>query len=436
VAWPAWYGRLVRRVYDGMVALSLTLAGCFTDNGAGVSGPGPSTSGATTGEPGVTTGDPGVTTGSTCAGACGETVDPTTPGSTGTGDTTGGSTTEDPTTGGAHPTFTAAVNLFLEGAYALARGSYDDDGQDDLVITSRDLMTPSLYVVHGPGNGVIDTFDLVAAISVVAPDLDGDGDSDIVLGQLGAPAVVHTYMWDQGQLTGSAIALPAQCVGPRRLASGLVDGDINIDLVIACDAGGIVILPGMNGGEFGAPLQLNVGGVVVGVALADVTSDDFLDLIYLDDMNASVVVFRGAGSFNYDANKSSSFAVDEPSAVAVGHLDDDAFLDFMVASGSDCSTFRGTDSAPILGPVHACGVMAQDLQLADLDEDGVDDVVTVHSGELHIGYGAGDGTFSASEVLAADVMSARAAIGDYNGDSRLDIAVTGMNSLMLFLQSQ
>lgn len=433
------------RVYDGLVGLSLALAGCFIDNGGGVTGPGASTSAATTGDPGVTSGDAGETgedppaTGSTCAGACGGTSEPTAP--TETGDaTTGGPTTVDPTsettTGDVHPIFTPAGNLFLAGAYALARGSYDEDDLDDLVVASRDLMEPRLYVVHG-GFFQADEFDVGAAISVVAPDLDGDGDSDIVAGRPGAPAVVHSFMWDAKVEGGAAIALPANCLAPRQLAHGLIDADSHVDALVACEGAGILILPGLNDGTFAAPQQLGTSGSVVGVALADVTADGFLDVIYLDATNAIAVVVRGAGSLDFDANKMSQFAVDAPSALATSDLDGDGFLDFVVASElAGCATFRGSDGAPIIGPIHACGEEPQDIALADLDADGFPDVVTVHSGELHIGYGAGDGTFSASDIVPAGEQPARVAVGDFNGDLRPDIAVTGLNSLMLLLQGQ
>ncbi len=427
-----------------MVVLSLALAGCFIDNGGGVTGPGASTGAATTGDPGVTSGDAGETsedpsaTGSTCAGACGGTSDPTTP--TGTGDaTTGGPTTVDPTgettTGDVHPTFTPEGNLFLAGAYALARGRYDADDLDDLVVASRDLMTSKLYVVHG-AFFMADEFDVGAAISVIAPDLDGDGDSDIVAGRPGAPAAALTFTWDAGVTVGQAIALPGDCVAPRQLAYGLINPDMHVDVLVACEGAGILILPGLNGGTFGMPLQLDTGGSAVGVALADVTGEGFLDIIYLDATNATTVVVRGAGTLNFGANKTTEFPLDTPTAVAVEDIDGDGFLDFVVATETTgCATFRGGDSAPTVGPMYACGGKPQDIALADLDADDIADVVTVHGGELHIGHGVGDGTFSASQIVPAGVQPARVAVGDFNGDLRMDIAVTGLDSLMLLMQS-
>ena len=444
MARSAWYGRLVRRVYDGMVALSLALAGCFTDNGGGVTGPGASTSGATTGDPGVTTGAVGATSedssasGSTCAEACGSS-EPTMPGETGDA-TTGGPTTSDPTsettTGDGRPTFAQGMTYSVGGAYALARGNFDGDGLDDLVVTSQNLLKPVVYVYHG-GGVVVDAFDVGAAISVVAPSLgsDNDSDSDIVIGQVGTPAVVSPFTWDAGLMVEPPVELPDSCAAPRQLAYGLINVDGLVDLLVACDTGGLVVLPGVNVGPFGAPLQLGVSGKVVGVALADVTADGKLDALYLDAVSGSVVFIRGAGILNLDANKSTDFKVEMPSAVAVGNFDGDLFVDFVVTSDlGGCATFRGSADAPIVGPVHACGGKAQDVALADIDADGFDDVVTVHSGELHVGYGAGDGTFSASEIIPAGEQPARVAVGDFNGDLKPDLAVTGLDRLTVILQ--
>lgn len=419
------------------VVLALVVAGCFVDTGGGASATKDAMNEVTSGDAGATSGElPG---GSTCAGAClsGETTAPapTTSGE----EVTGSSTSADATTGG--PTgagpgvFMQDAPLNLPGAYAPVAGRFDADMLGDLVVTSRDLMAPNLYVLHGPTIDVPETIMSVAATAIEMVDFDGDLDLDLMIVAPGNPAHAHMYRQDMGLVKIGQIGLPTNCVAPRELGFAYLNDDTEVDAVLACDAAGVIVLPGEGNGMFAGALQIDVEGAAGGITAADVGGTTAADIVYIDTGKHTVVFLAGVGDFLPNMDQTATFPVEMPTGITVGHVDMDAYADVAVSSATGtCPVILGSADAPVAGAPYACGAGALDIHLPDLDVDGIVDVVTVHGQELHVGFGLGDGTFSAPDVYPGGPNSIQAGIVDVDGDGRLDIAVTAQDTLTLYRQ--
>ncbi len=117
-----------------------------------------------------------------------------------------------------------------------------------------------------------------------------------------------------------------------------------------------------------------------------------------------------------------------PSAVAIGDLNGDGQLDFVVAnsSGNNVNTyFRNPDGS--FGAVFfgATGHSPAHVALADLDGDGILDVVTADQIDNSLSFlrGRGDGSLFPRSIIPAGTNPVFVAIGDLNGDGRPDLVV-------------
>ena len=107
-------------------------------------------------------------------------------------------------------------------------------------------------------------------------------------------------------------------------------------------------------------------------------------------------------------------------------------LGFIVISSSRAQLFQNlqslSESIPVGSGETDGNGKRQDgprwVCAADFNSDGHDDFATCHlNGEIHVGWGRGDGTFEGPQSVASGTTDLRAIIaGDFNNDGRPDIA--------------
>ena len=137
------------------------------------------------------------------------------------------------------------------------------------------------------------------------------------------------------------------------------------------------------------------GSAPTGVALADFNNDGKVDVAVADygnpsaadDGGVSILLGNGDGSFQAAI---SSVAGKNPIAIAAGDFDNDGKQDLLLSLYGDRS------------------------------QNG--------NGSLEVLFGNGDGTFTRSVTLSAGTEPFPLAVGDFNGDDKLDFAVTNVNS--------
>jgi hypothetical protein len=305
--------------------------------------------------------------------------------------------------------------------YGLAVGDVTGDGKPDLIVSNGQVI-----VLPGLGNAtfgrpIVSAQQALSALAVA--DLDGDGNLDVIAndGRIGV------YLG-----RGDGTFRPMIPVGGARY---VVVGDINHDghpdLVATLDFK-IATMLGRGDGTFVAPVFTHLTDPACAApgfpALADFNRDGLLDvacgggvLLSLDGGALSPLLTPpGFGS---------------QAAVATGDLDGDGNADLvgsgMVAYlGNGDGTFRQTFAeSEALGNDH--------LLLADFDGDKHLDVVLACTwgGSTAIGMrrGRGDGTFEAKVTYptASQVMAVAAA--DLNGDGLPDVIVRGPNAVTILL---
>ena len=184
------------------------------------------------------------------------------------------------------------------------------------------------------------------------------------------------------------------------------------------------------------------------VAAADLNNDGSLDLVTADECNGnctsgSVSVFLGNGDGTFQPAVNYSSGGVDATSVAIGDVNGDGRRDVVVVNtcaDSNCpngsvSVLLGNGDGTFQPAVNysSGGVDATSVAIGDVNGDAKPDVVVVNTcadsncpnGSVSVLLGNGDGTFQAAVAYNSGGQNATfVAVGDLNGDGKLDLAVT------------
>lgn len=210
---------------------------------------------------------------------------------------------------------------------------------------------------------------------------------------------------------------------------------------------------------FGMPTTYQIDSSPLRVAAGDIDGQNGLDLVTGNDTGAdgpslSILLNRGAGTFQPEVRKNLDASVDLLQAVAVGDFNGDGAADIAVAI-DDLSifptrtvvlVFRNNGSGQLLGPdqypLH--GFFPQCLEAEDVNNDGILDLVVCHStsdsgeGLLSVltgraSGGVPNGSFDSGIDFTVGTTPAAIAVGDIDGDGRSDVVVGDTDRRRTFL---
>jgi uncharacterized protein (DUF2141 family) len=297
---------------------------------------------------------------------------------------------------------------------------------------------------------------LVNAIAVA--DIDGNGQPDI-LGLVstdfgGVPT--QGYVSTRLQGPAGAFALPARFgVGtePANLVVADVDGDGRPDLVVANATDRTVSVrladPARPGFFQPAIVLATPGRTPLDVAVGDLNGDGKMDIVVASSGANSVLVFTQAATGTF--NPPVAYAVGgDPQAVTVADLDGNGLADIAVATTANTISVLLQTSAGVFAPAadYATGVQPVAIKAADLNGDGKLDLLTANYGAalspgtqgLSVLLQTAGGTFAAPVHYTTGYRSTALAVGDLDGDGKLDVAVANAGlpgdpgSVSVFLQ--
>jgi hypothetical protein len=214
-------------------------------------------------------------------------------------------------------------------------------------------------------------------VSIVAADLDGDGDRDLATANVSGGNVTVLKNTGTGVFHEPASSPEDAGSFPDFITSADIDGDLDPDLVVANQVSNDLTILRNNGhGNFIEPVTSPepAGETPVSIAAADVDGDGDQDLAVADHLaTANVLILRNNGNGNFAATPSSPLnAGNEPSSIAAADLDGDLDPDLAVANqqSNNVTLLRNIGSGSFREPPASpefAGQFPQGIVAANLD---------------------------------------------------------------------
>jgi hypothetical protein len=327
-----------------------------------------------------------------------------------------------------------------QGNAQITTADFNGDGIPDVVILGSTSGGQVLSIFLGRPNGSFaPRVDYsVQATGFTVGDFNGDGKLDVIVVTDGY-TITGSILLGNGDGTLQPPVPLNQNIGNgySTAGSGDFNGDGKLDLLLLTPDFGsgatMAILYGNGDGTFQAPLTYSVP-VAPYLALGDFNGDGKPDIAISGSGEVSILINNGDGTFKIPANYSISGNVQ---ALTTADVDGDGKLDLVVPTGGTSASISvlrgngdGTFGNPIVYTSNLLSVYATSLAVADFNGDGKLDVaLTSSSGPTNavaVVLGNGDGTFQNPPlVYSAGLLPAAVVALDVNGDGKPDLAVAG-----------
>ncbi len=156
----------------------------------------------------------------------------------------------------------------------------------------------------------------------------------------------------------------------------------------------------------------------------DLNGDGKDDLVGIGNLTTEFIYSLSNGDGTFSGN--SINVGNTINEVTYGDFDNNGTIDIAASYTSTAGTkIYSNDGSGNFTLVQTMSQGGNNMQAADINGDGILDLVTTATTNVNVKYGNGDGTFQSQQtVIAHGSTLSSVGIGDFNGDGKTDIAVS------------
>jgi uncharacterized repeat protein (TIGR01451 family) len=331
-----------------------------------------------------------------------------------------------------HAQFGAEHQLPTEGAASVLAADLDGDSDNDLVGASRSGL---FWFQNTDGEGTLGGAELIASLELFihVDDLNGDGEQDIC-GSVDLGGGIRWYAGNGDGTFGPAQTISASTAA-QYITTGDLDGDDDPDLVFVLENGDIAWAENTDGaGTFNALQTIFTAQAADHVEVVDLNSDPAHDLLWSGPAMGKVryALNLGTGSFGPDQ------VIFTGEQARTGDVDGDGLADLVVFSSTTGSigwqqnldgSFSSTVTSIGTG-IYQLG----DLLVDDLDGDGDRDVATAERYPDRIVWypnADGSGQFAGEQEVGSGLNAPRSlSTEDLDGDGDKELMAASVGQQM------
>jgi VCBS repeat-containing protein len=330
------------------------------------------------------------------------------------------------------------ISTTADTTFAVVAADLDGDGDMDLVSAERNRV--SWYQNDGQQQFTqyaIST-SVARAESVFVIDLDNDGDLDV----LSASSEDSTIAWYENTAGSVFIShiITTDTMQPLSVFAADMDGDGDIDVLSASRDNQIIWYPNDGNQVFGSITINNLSYGAAAVFAADVDSDGDMDVVTASSYDNTVAWLENDGDQNFTLRTISTEAAGV-FAVFATDVDNDGDIDIISGSPEDDTVAWYENDGTQQFTKHVLSTTSDGvfgIYAADVDGDGDTDILAASAFNNTVAWFENDGarnfsphTISNSAAEAGSVITA-----DMDGDGDLDaVAASAADNTIAWFES-
>jgi len=326
------------------------------------------------------------------------------------------------------------------GPWGIAAGDFNNDNQPDIVVTNS--VTNTIGVFLGYGNGSFTTIttystgEYSAPQSIAINDFNNDSRLDVVVANYGTNSVGVLLGYGNGTFSTVMIYLTGEDSSSSSVTVGDFNNDGYLDIAVAnYGTNSVGVLLGYGDGTFGNQMTFSTGlfSRPIWVTVGDFNNDTILDIATANWNAANVGILIGYGNGTFASIRTSSTGAGSiPMYVAVSDFNYDNILDIAVvndATNNIVVLFGFGDGSFLLGTAYSTGIESQPFALAigDFNNDTRLDIAVANNFANNIGVFLGSGSQPYASAITYSIGDGSqpysVAISDLNNDGYSDIII-------------
>lgn len=311
-------------------------------------------------------------------------------------------------------------------------GDFNQDGKIDIAVAGASSV--QILLGQGNGNFQTGaSYTLNNSQYIAAGDIDGDQKLDLVVVIEPNNSLVWLKGNGDGTFQAAQPIASSIVAGNIQLTDVNGDKKMDL-VVSNSSQSGITVFLGNGNGTFQAPTTYATTPIQGNLIVQDVNGDGYPDIVSTNSYinTVSVLLGNGDGTFSPFVSLPSPPSSGLPaSAGIIEDFNGDGIPDILINySGTALSTLLGSGKGQFQAPIVTnVSIGTQSVAAGDFNGDGHPDVVVAGGNGVYLLTGKGDGTFNSPVQVLTNANNTTPFVqviaGDFNGDGKLDLAVLG-----------